>query len=148
MCSGGLPWLMAWNRSFNRGQNRALVGQQAFPRLQVIRAIVTFDGQQAVGVAVELALAHRQQIARFGVEDEDEPVKQDERVVVDLLQRLRRGLQIIAGIIEKPLREWRRASYTWFFRLLPTPWAYSVLARSNSASPSGPGSKAARRKKA
>ena len=60
---------------------------------------------RAVGLAVEFALAHRQQLARLRVEDEDEPVEQDEAVVVGLFQHLRRGLQRIAGIIEKPLRK-------------------------------------------
>ena len=94
-------------------------------------------------------LAHRQQFARLGVEDEDEPVKQDEGVVIDGLQRLRRGLQAVGGVIEKSLGEMAQRIIHLVFQRGAD--AVGVFARWRAAirrRPSGPGSKAARRKKA
>ena len=71
-------------------------GQQASPAAHIPRDVM-FDRQQAVGVAVQLALADGQQFARFSVEDEDEPVEQDEGVVIDRLQRLRLRLQALGA---------------------------------------------------
>ncbi len=78
--------------------------QQALGEAQIVRPVAR-DGVQAVRLAVVRILAQRQQFARLGVEDEEQPVEHDQRVVINLLQRRRIGPQLVARIIEEPLRQ-------------------------------------------
>jgi hypothetical protein len=46
---------------------------------------------------------HKQQLARLGIQDEQQPLQHDQGVVVDLLERGRVGRECVAGLVEEPL---------------------------------------------
>ena len=58
---------------------------------------------QAVVVTVHNVLVYGQQISRLGVENKQEPVEQDQGVVVDLTQRTRLSRKPVPRMVQKAL---------------------------------------------
>src|SRR5437588_3104657 len=61
------------------------------------------DTLQAIALAVALVLTYWQQFAGLGVEDEEQTIEDDERVVVNGLERVWLGLEVVRPEIQKAL---------------------------------------------
>ncbi len=73
---------------FQLGPEGGRIWQQGLVCIQVLLDAL-LHAVQAVALAVTGVLTHRQQFARLGVEDEEQAVEDDERVIVNRLECVR-----------------------------------------------------------
>ena len=97
------------------------------------------EGFQTIAFGVEAILAHRQQVTRLGVEHEQQPVEHDQAVVVDLLQRLRGGLQAIVGEVQKALAQVAQRVVHLRFEVLADPLLVGLALGQHQVEPRGRG---------
>ena len=146
--SGGLPALMTVNSCRRRGHIERAVGKQRIAGCHV-PGDLTRDRAQAEAVAVGGTVDQRQQLARLGVEDEEQAVEQDQAVVVDGFEVRLCRRQPVGTIVKEALGE--VAEGLVHLRLEPFPHVPSVVrarGQQRVEARAGPGSNAARRKNA
>ncbi len=80
-------------------------GRKQAPLPREVAGDLVRDGGEAVRLAVHRALAQRKQFAGFGVEDEEQPVEDDQRVVINRLERGGVRLESVGRVVEKALGE-------------------------------------------
>ena len=97
------------------------------------------EGFQAIAFGVKAILAHRQQITRFSIQHEEQPVEHNQAVIVDLDQCLRRRPQAVGWQIQEALAEVAQRIVDLRFEVLANPLLVGLALGQHQVEPCGRG---------